>query len=164
MCVCTHPPYNDKNPPSVFFFIPINNIPFLKSSLSQVLGCVTSHRPRLLPWLSIDTGVLPKTCPEWTVISPPLFPHRSRCRQEWLLRDWGVLLLDVILNIAVVVYSRHLIHWRRSELQLFLMRMRPPIYLNAPMIARIIHDSASPTEEVQGSFMNLCKSPFLITC
>ncbi len=150
--------------PVFFFFVPINKIPFLKSSLSQVLGCVTSHRPRPLPWLSIDTGVLPKTCPEWAVISSPLFLCRSRCRQEWLLRDWGVLLLDTIMNIAVVIYYRYLIHWRRSELHLFLKGMRPPIYVNAPMIAQIINDPASPTEEVQGSFMNLCKSPFLITC
>ncbi len=45
-----------------------------------------------------DTGVLAQTRPEWAVISPPLFRHWSRCRQECLLSDWGVLLLDVIVN------------------------------------------------------------------
>ncbi len=59
--VCTQSPYNDKNPPSAFLKkkIPINHYPFLKSSRSQILGYVTSHRPRPLPRLLIDTGVLP---------------------------------------------------------------------------------------------------------
>ncbi len=41
MCVgsvCTHPPYNDKNPPGAFFLIPINNNPFLKSSRCFTAG------------------------------------------------------------------------------------------------------------------------------
>ncbi len=40
----------------------------------------------------------------------------------------------------------------------------PPIYINAPMFVRIIHDPASHTEVVSIRFflMNLCKSPFLI--
>ncbi len=38
--VCTHSPYNDKNPPS-FFFIPNNNDHLLRSSCSQILGRVT---------------------------------------------------------------------------------------------------------------------------
>jgi len=67
------------------------------------------------------------TRPEWTVIRPPLFQWQSRCRQGCLLSDWGVLLLDVIMNIAVVIYSRHLSRWRRSELRLFLKRMRPDL-------------------------------------
>ncbi len=60
LAVCVHIyPYNDKNPPSVFFFfIPINNIPFLKSSRSQLLGCVTSRpRPQSLTSL-INTNAL----------------------------------------------------------------------------------------------------------
>ncbi len=39
MCVgsvCTQPPYNDKNPPSVFFVISLNVFPFLKSSRLSV--------------------------------------------------------------------------------------------------------------------------------
>ncbi len=83
--VCTQPPYNDKDPPSVFFLISLNHFPFLISSHSQMLVCVTSHRPRPLPRLFIDTSVLPQTRPKWAVISPPLFRRWSRCRQEWLL-------------------------------------------------------------------------------
>ncbi len=41
----TQPPYNDKDPPSVFF-ISLNHFPFLISSHSQMPVCVTSHRPR----------------------------------------------------------------------------------------------------------------------
>ncbi len=33
---CTQPPYNDKNPPSVFFVISLNVFPFLKSSRLSV--------------------------------------------------------------------------------------------------------------------------------
>ncbi len=63
------------------------------------------------------------------------------------------MLLDVIMNIAVVIYSWHLSHWRRSGLHLFLKGMRaPPIYLNASMFVRIIRDPASPTEEVSIRF------------
>ncbi len=42
----------------------------------------------------------------------------------------------------------------------------PPIYLNVSMFVRIIHDPASPPEDVFFFFffMNLCKSPFLIMC
>ncbi len=122
--VCTQPPYNDKNPSSVFF-ITKNHKPFVRSSHSQIIGRVTSHRPRLLPRLLINTGVLSQTRAEWTVISPPLFRLWSRCRQERLLSDWGVLLLEVIMDISVLIYSRHLSCWRCSGLPLFVKGMRP---------------------------------------
>ncbi len=61
----------------------------------------------------------------WCLTSDPpgvnchqLFQRRSRCRQEWLLSDRGVLLLDVITNIAVTIYSHHLSRWRRLRLVL----------------------------------------------
>ncbi len=47
--VCTQPPYKDKNPPSGIFLVSTNNKPLFKSSHSQLLVCVTSHTPRLLP-------------------------------------------------------------------------------------------------------------------
>ncbi len=66
----------------------------------------------------------------WCLTSDPpwvschqLFHRRSRCRQEWLLSYCGVLLLDVIMNIAIVIYSRHLSGWR--GLRLVLKGMRP---------------------------------------
>ncbi len=48
--------------------------------------------------------------PPYNDKNTPLFRHRSR--QECLLSDWGVLLLDVIMNIAVVIYSWHLSCWK----------------------------------------------------
>ncbi len=70
------------------------------------------------------------------------------CRQEWLLSVWGVLLLAVIMKIAVVIYSRHLNGWRGLRLVLKGKKQTPSIYLNASMLARIIRDPASSTEEV----------------
>ncbi len=58
VCVYNHP-IMIKIHLVVFFLISINNIPFFKSSHSQLLGCVMSHRPRPLPRLLIDTAVFP---------------------------------------------------------------------------------------------------------
>ncbi len=57
--------------------------------------------------------------------------------QTRMAPKWGVLLLDVIMNIAVVIYSWHLIHWRRSGLCLFLKGMHPPNFLNVSMFVQI---------------------------
>ncbi len=45
LCLQFHiqPPYNAKNPPSVFFYL-LKSLPFLKSSHSQLLVRVTTHR------------------------------------------------------------------------------------------------------------------------
>ncbi len=145
--VCTQPPYNDKDPPRGFTFILFIISPF---SYQADLRClyVWRHTDPCHShdcWLTLAFYL--RLRPEWTVISPPLFQHRSRSRQEWLLSDWGVLLLDVIINIAVIIYSRHLSRWRRSGLPLFLKGIRLPIYLNAFIFTWIIRDS--PTEEVR---------------
>ncbi len=44
--------------------------------------------------------------------------------------------------------------------------MSPNVSLKASMLARIIRDPASSSEEViiMAFLMNLCKSPFLIMC
>ncbi len=57
--------------------------------------------------------------------SLPLFHCWSRCRQECLLSDRGVLLLNVIMNIAVIIYSHHLSCWRHRGLHLFVKGMHP---------------------------------------
>ncbi len=98
------------------------------ATVNLIPRCKKSVR---VPQKSRGNADLYLTRPEWAVISPPLFHHWSRCRQEWLLSDWGVLLLDVIMNIAVVIYSRHLSRWRCSGLRLFVKGMRPAICLNA---------------------------------
>ncbi len=95
-------------PPSGFL-----KIPFRKS------GSSVQTAPRIVDWqdrLTLDPPEWAEWT-EWSVNSPPLC--RLRGRQEcFLLSDWGVLLLDVIMNIAVIIYSWHLSCWRRRELTL----------------------------------------------
>ncbi len=100
LALCTHPPYNDKNPPSVFFYL-LKSLP-----LSEIEPSVrvTSHRRRPLPRVLIDSSVLAQTALV-SYLCHQLFHCRSRCIHEWFLSNWGVLLLDVIMNIAVVIYS-----------------------------------------------------------
>ncbi len=124
--VCTQPPYNDKNPSGVLIFSSSKIcIPF--SNRAVCLCDVTrTEAPPTIVWLTEAfqhrlhwclTSDLP-----W-VSCHQLFHRRSRCRQECLLSDWGVLLLDVIMSIAVVIYSSHLSRWR--GLCLVLKGMRP---------------------------------------
>ncbi len=73
------------------------------------------------------------------------------------------LLLDVIINIAVVIYSGYLSRWRLRGLTLlsFMKGMhQSPICLNASMFAWIIHDQASSTEEVSMFFYESFQSAF----
>ncbi len=144
MCVgsvCTHPPYNDKNPPSVFFFF---KSPFSNQAVLRFLSEWRSSAqatPTIVDW----QDVLPQTRPEWSESCPPLVQGKTRCLR---LSDWGVLLLDVIMNIAVVIYSRHLSRWRCRGLTLlsFLKGMRRSrICL---MFTRIIRDPASHLQKL----------------
>ncbi len=117
MCVgsvCTHPSYNDKNPPSVFFFkSPFSNqavLRFLSEWHSSVQAAPTrvDWQDRLTldpPWVSWELSA---------IVSTPV-QGKTRCLR---LSDWGALLLDVIMNIAVVIYSRHRSRWRRRGLTL----------------------------------------------
>ncbi len=150
MCVgsvCTQPSYNDKNPPSVFFFNLLKSLPLSQIepiSDACLCDCHTDPGPShdcLIVWLVF-------------YLRPALSDLSSvrHCFTAGLLSDWGVLLLDVIMNIAVVIYSRHLSRWRHSGLRLFLKGIPLPIYLNAFMFTRIIRDPASPTEEVSIRF------------
>ncbi len=81
-----------------------------------------------LPWL-FDEQCCYSTDPPWVsgVIILPLFQRRSRWWQEWLLSNWGILLLDVIMNIAVIIYSQYLSRWRHSGLRLFLKGIAPDL-------------------------------------
>ncbi len=49
---CTHPSYNDKNPPCVFFFNPCFKISFLKSGSHD--SWLTSRLTLDLPWVSCE--------------------------------------------------------------------------------------------------------------
>ncbi len=129
MCVgsvYTQQPYNATNLASVFFFvISLNVFHFLKSSRLSV-WCHKDGGPSHDCWLTVAFQHRLHWCltsdPPW-VSCHQLFHRRSRCRQEWLLSDWGVLLLDIIMNIAVIIYSRHLSGWR--GLRFVLKGMRP---------------------------------------
>ncbi len=159
-CVYTTP-YNDKIHPVCFLYHQ-NHKPFLRSSHSQIIGRVTSHRPRLLPRLLINTGVFR---PEWTVISPPLFRLWSRYRQErpskWL-RCFVVRSNNEHSSPHLLSTSELL---KMQWLTFVCEGNASPICLHASMFAWITRDPASPTEEVSIQFyMNLCKSPFLIMC
>ncbi len=80
---------------------------------------------------------------------------RSISRQECLrLSDWGLLLLDVIMNIAVIIYSRHLSRWRRKGLTLLsLWSECADPDLPKCVNVRANHSwSSPPTEEVCISF------------
>ncbi len=80
---------------------------------------------------------------------------RSISRQECLrLSDWGLLLLDVIMNIAVIIYSRHLSCWRRKGLTLLsLWSECADPDLPKCVNVRANHSwSSPPTEEVCISF------------
>ncbi len=75
------------------------------------------------------------------------------------LSDWSVLLLDVIIIIAVIIYSRHLSCWRCRGLKLlsFLKGMRrSPICLNAFVHANHSWSSFIYRSEYKGFLMNLC--------
>ncbi len=82
------------------------------------------------------------------------------------LSDWCVLFLDVVMNIEVVINSRHLSCWRCTGLTLlsFVRKCADP-YLPKCVHVHANHSWSSfiyRRSEHKGFFMNLCKSPFLI--
>ncbi len=133
MCVgsvCTQPTYNNIKSTSVFF---LSTKIFLKSSRCQMTVCVTSHWQA--PPTTVCLTVAFQHRLDWCLIlslpcvscrqSPIVSTPEQGCRQEYLQSDWGVLLLDVTMNIAVVIYSRHLSCWICRGLYLLLRGMPP---------------------------------------
>ncbi len=98
--------------PPVFFFFFFNQT--VLRFLSELCSSVQAP-PTIVDWQDHLTSD-----PPWvnrhqsTIVSTPV-QGRTRCL--WL-SDWGVLLLNVIMNIAVVIYSRHLSRWRCRGLTL----------------------------------------------
>ncbi len=84
------------------------------------------------------------------------------------LNDWAVLLLDVIINIAVVINSQYLSQWRRRGLMLlsFWSECANP---DLPKCVYVCTNHSWSSfvyrrREYKVFLMNLCKSPFLIMC
>ncbi len=99
----------------------------------------------LAMWRHTDPGPSHDCGLTWPFYLRPALSELSSVRivsmlerlQTRMAPKWCVLLLDVIMNIAVVIYSWHLIHWRRSGLCLFLKGMHLPICLNVSMFVQI---------------------------
>ncbi len=163
-CVCTHPSYNDTNPPCGFLKIPI-----LKSSQIRLF------------WDSSQNDlVLYKPLP-WELTRPSyLRPDLSELRALRHCVDSGagedkmspIKWFEVFSLVNNEYSSHHLLltseplKRQRINVTFTLKWMcRSPIYINVSLFARIIRDPALSTEEVSiRVFMNLCKSPFLIMC
>ncbi len=166
--MCTHPSYNDKSPRSVCIFLyPYFKIPFLKSGCSEItVSSSAQDVPTIADWqgcLTSDSSWV--SCELSSIV---LTPMQGKTRMSLIKR-----LRCSVVGCNNEYYSRHLL--RTSELlktqrinvtfDLKGMRPRSPICLNASIFTQIIRDPASPTDEVSmRDFMNLCKSPFLITC
>ncbi len=148
--VCAH----DKNPPSVFFLIPILKSPFSNQAVLRFLSEWRSYAHN--SWL---------TRPSYLILQSLL---RCRGRQECLrLSDWGVLLLDVIMNIAVIIYSWHLSRWRHRGLMLLSVLRECADNLHKCIYVRANHSWSSfiyTRIKYEVFVMNPCKSPFLIMC
>ncbi len=159
-CVCTHPSYNDKNPPSVFFKSPFSNQAVLR--FLSVWRSSAQAPPTIVDWqdrLTLDPSWV--SCHPSGILSTPV---QGKTRMSPIKR-----LRCFVVGCSNEYSSRHLLptseplKTQRINVTFVLKGMRrSPICLNTSMFARIIHDPASPTEEV--FFMNLCKSPFLIMC
>ncbi len=100
--VCVH-----IHPIMFFFFYPHLKSPFSNQAvlrfLSEWCSSVQAPPPHNI-WLTWPSYLRP-TLSEVRAV-------RLRCRGRQECLDWGILLLDVIMNIAVVLYSWHLSRWR----------------------------------------------------
>ncbi len=143
MCVgsvCTHPSYNDKNPPS-----------------AQAAPTIVDWHGRLTldpPWVS---------CHQSAIVLTPV-QGKTRMSSIKRLRCFVVGCNNEHSSHHLLLTSEPL-KVQRINVTFALKWMRQsPICLNASMFVWIIRDPASPTEEVsiRVFFMNLCKSPFLI--
>ncbi len=91
VCVHNHPIMIKIHP--VFFFKSTKIFTLLRSSWS-LCDVTRTEAPPTIVWL---TAAFPHRL-HWCLTSDPVI---SCCRQAWLLSDWGVLLLDVMMNTAV---------------------------------------------------------------
>ncbi len=141
-CVCTHPFYNDTNPPSDFFWIPILKSPFSNQAVLRFLSewhSFVQAPPTIVDWqgrLTLD--------PPWVswklsaIVSTPVQGClRLRC---------------FVIGCNNEHSSRHLLltseplKTQKINVTFVLKGTFLPICLNASMFVRIICDRASSTE------------------
>ncbi len=151
--MCTHPSYNDKNPPSFFFFIPIIESPFSNQAVLRFLSEWRSSAQAAPPWVSWELSAIEST----------LVQRKTRMSPIKWLRCFVVRCNNEHSSRHLLLTSEPLKTQRINVIFALKWMCRSPICLNVSMFTRIIRDPASPTEEVSiRVFMNLCKSPFLI--
>ncbi len=117
VCVHIHPIIIKIHP--VFFFLNLYfKIPFSNQAVLRALSEWRSSvqaAPTIVDWQDRLTLDPPWVSCHSSIIVSTLVQEKTRCLR---LSDWGILLLDVIMNRAVVFYSWHLSHWRRRGLTL----------------------------------------------
>ncbi len=162
-CVHIHPIMIQIHP-VILFQIPILKSPFSNQTVLRFLSewhSSVQTAPTIVDWqgrLTLDPPWV-----SWELSAIVWSPVQGKTRCLWL-SDWVFFLLDVIMNIAFVIYSRHLSRWRRRGLTL-LSLWRECADPDLPKCFRANHSWSSfiyRRSEYKVFFMNLCKSPFLI--
>ncbi len=151
--MCTHPSYNDKNPPSGFCKIPILKSPFSYQAVLRFLSewCSSVQAPpTIVDWQ--DRLTLDPPWVNWELSASGA--GEDKMSQIERLRCF-------VVGCNNEYSSRHLLptseplKTQRINVTFALKWMhRSPICLNVSMFARIIRDPASPTEEVSITFFN----------
>ncbi len=112
VCVHIHP-IMIKIHPVFIFKSPFSNQAVLRF-LSEWRSSVQAA-PTIVDWQGRLTLDLPSVSWELSSIVSTPVQGKTRCLR---LSDWSALLLDVVMNIAVIISSRHLSCWRRRGLTL----------------------------------------------
>ncbi len=140
MCVgsvCTHPSYNDKNPPSGFWKSPFSNQAVLRV-LSEWRSSVQAP-PTRVDWQDRFT-LAPRVSWELSPIA-----GEDKLSQTKRLRR-------LVVGCDNEYSSHHLLPksepLKTQRIKFVFEGNAPPIYLNASMFMRIIRGPASPTAEV----------------
>ncbi len=117
--VCAHPTYNDKNPPSGVFLIPINNIPFLKSILHlPICSHINRGHPNHIKhvwYLGFKSGWwrLYDYVSTLTIVNAR--PQNSCCMAPLDSEDGGNCFMTFCSNTTVCMCRKHITTVRRKR-------------------------------------------------
>ncbi len=144
--VCTHPSYNDKNPPSVFFLNPYFKISF-RLLWGSCQNDVVLYRPLHDSWLTRPSYLRPALS-ELRAVRHCVDSGAGEDKMSLIKR-----LKCLVVGCNNEYSSHHLLltseplKTQRINVTFILKGMcRSPIYINASMFTRIIHDPALSTE------------------